>query len=62
MLCDDFFFFDFFFSLYAARFSAANFLDASVLTMFCSSRADQCDAIENGYSTRLEGDGFDAPC
>ena len=27
----------------------------------CSSRVDQCDAIENGYSTRLEGDAFDAP-
>ena len=27
----------------------------------CSSRVDQCDAIESGYSTRLEGDAFDAP-
>ena len=24
----------------------------------CSSRVDQCDAIENGHSTRLEGDAF----
>ena len=27
----------------------------------CSSQVDQCDAIGNGYSTRLEGDAFDAP-
>ena len=27
----------------------------------CSSRVDQCDAIENGYSTRLEVDVCDAP-
>ena len=27
----------------------------------CSSRVDQCDAIANRYSTRLEGDAFDAP-
>ena len=27
----------------------------------CSSRVDWCDAIENGYSTRLEGDAFDVP-
>ena len=27
----------------------------------CWSRVDQCDAIENGYSIRLEGDAFDAP-
>ena len=29
--------------------------------LVCSSRVDQCDAIESGYSTRLEGDAFDAP-
>ena len=27
----------------------------------CSSRVGQCDAIENGCSTRLENDAFDAP-
>ena len=27
----------------------------------CSSRVDQCGAIENDSSTRLEGDAFDAP-
>ena len=31
-----------------------------VLSCACSSRVDQCGAIENGYSTRLEGDAFDA--